>query len=45
MDDLRLGLWELPTDPAVTGLVLRALSADPLDAGVVGDCAQVRAAG
>ena len=35
----------LPTDPAVTGLVLRALSADPLDAGVVGDCAQVRAAG
>ena len=35
----------LPTDPAVTGLVLRALSADPLPTGVTGDCAQVRAAG
>ena len=33
----------LPTDPVVTGLVIRALSADPL--GVAGDCAQVRAAG
>lgn len=33
----------LPTDPAVTGLVLRALSADPLGAGVTGDCAQVPA--
>jgi triacylglycerol lipase len=35
----------LPTDPVVTGLVLRGLSADPLGAGVAGDCAQVRAAG
>ena len=32
----------LPTDPAVTGLVLQALSAEPL-AGASGDCAQVRA--
>ena len=35
----------LPTDPVVTGLVLRALSPDPLGTGVAGDCAQVRAAG
>jgi hypothetical protein len=35
----------LPTDPAVTGLVLRALSTDPLGADVTGDCAEVRAAG
>jgi triacylglycerol lipase len=35
----------LPTDPVVTGLVLRGLSADPLGAGVAGGCAQVRAAG
>jgi triacylglycerol lipase len=35
----------LPTDPVVTGLVLRALSADPLGSGVAGDCAEVRAAG
>jgi len=35
----------LPTDPAVTGLVLRALSADPLGADVGGDCAEVRASG
>jgi triacylglycerol esterase/lipase EstA (alpha/beta hydrolase family) len=34
----------LPTDPAVTGLVLRALSTGPLDAGVAGGCAQLRAA-
>jgi hypothetical protein len=33
----------LPTDPAVTGLVLRALSTAPL-AGAAGECAQVRAA-
>ena len=36
----------LPTDPAVTGVVLRALSPDPLDAAVTGvDCAELRAAG
>lgn len=35
----------LPTDAVVTGLVLRALSADPLGSAVGGDCAQVRAAG
>jgi triacylglycerol lipase len=35
----------LPTDPIVTGLVLRALSADPLGTEVTGGCAQVRAAG
>ena len=35
----------LPTDPAVTGLVLRGLSADPLAAPPAGGCAQVRAAG
>jgi len=35
----------LPTDPVVTGLVLGALSTDPLGSGVAGDCAQVRAAG
>jgi triacylglycerol esterase/lipase EstA (alpha/beta hydrolase family) len=35
----------LPTDPVVTGLVLRALSADPLGNGVAGNCAEVRAAG
>jgi triacylglycerol lipase len=35
----------LPTDPAVTGLVLRALSAEPLNTGAAGDCAEVRAAG
>jgi len=35
----------LPTDPAVTGLVLRALSADPLAAESSGGCAAVRAAG
>jgi triacylglycerol lipase len=36
----------LPTDPAVTGLVLRALSADPLASAVAGaDCADLRAAG
>jgi hypothetical protein len=35
----------LPTDPAVTGLVLRALSTDPLAAGVADGCAQLRAAG
>jgi hypothetical protein len=35
----------LPTDPVATGLVLRALSVDPLATGVAGDCADVRAAG
>jgi len=36
----------LPTDPAVTGLVVRALSADPLDSAATGaDCAELRAAG
>ena len=36
----------LPTDPAVTGLVLRALAPDTLDAAVTGvDCADLRAAG
>jgi len=36
----------LPTDPAVTGVVLRALAPDPLDAAVTGvDCADLRAAG
>jgi triacylglycerol lipase len=34
---------ELPTDGVVTGLVLRAVGADPLAAG--GDCAVLRAAG
>jgi triacylglycerol lipase len=34
---------QLPTDGVVTGLVLRALGADPLTA--TGDCAAVRAAG
>jgi len=34
---------ELPTDGVVTGLVLRAIGADPLAAG--GDCAVLRAAG
>ena len=35
----------LPTDPAVTGVVLRALSADPLGGAVTGvDCADLRAA-
>jgi triacylglycerol esterase/lipase EstA (alpha/beta hydrolase family) len=32
----------LPTDPVVTGLVLRALSVDPLPSGVDADCAQLR---
>ena len=35
----------LPTDRVVMGLVLRALSTDPLGPGVAGDCAEVRAAG
>ena len=36
----------LPTDPAVTGVVLRALSPEPLDTAVTGvDCAELRAAG
>jgi triacylglycerol esterase/lipase EstA (alpha/beta hydrolase family) len=35
----------LPTDPVVTGLVLRALSTDPLTAGAAVDCAEARAAG
>jgi triacylglycerol lipase len=35
----------LPTDPAVTGLVLRALSTEPRAAGVADGCAQLRAAG
>jgi triacylglycerol lipase len=35
----------LPTDPAVTGLVLRALSTNPLDADAVGNCAEIRASG
>jgi triacylglycerol lipase len=35
----------LPTDRAVAGLVLRALSTDPLGTDVAGDCAEVRAAG
>jgi len=35
----------LPTDPVVTGLVLRALSPGPLGAGVAGDCSTIRAAG
>jgi triacylglycerol esterase/lipase EstA (alpha/beta hydrolase family) len=35
---------ELPTDPLVTGLVLRALGTDPLTAPVAGDCATLRAA-
>jgi triacylglycerol esterase/lipase EstA (alpha/beta hydrolase family) len=36
----------LPTDPAVTGVVLRALSVAPLDAALTGvDCANLRAAG
>jgi triacylglycerol lipase len=34
----------LPTDPAVTGLVVRALSTAPLDASASGGCAQLRAA-
>lgn len=36
----------LPTDPAVTGVVLRALAPEPLDAAVTEvDCAELRAAG
>ena len=35
----------LPTDPAVTGLVLRALSAAPPVTAAPADCAEVRAAG
>ncbi len=36
----------LPTDPAVTGVVLRALAPEPLAAAVSGaDCAELRAAG
>ncbi len=35
----------LPTDPAVTGLVLRALSTEPISAGAADGCAAVRAAG
>ncbi len=41
----RLGHSDLPTDPVVTGLVLRALSADPVTASGVGECAALRAAG
>lgn len=39
----RVGHAGLPTDPVVTGLVLRAISAEPLAAG--GQCAVLRAAG
>jgi triacylglycerol lipase len=39
----RLGHSGLPTDPVVTGLVLRAITAEPLAAG--GECATLRAAG
>ncbi|HXV93216.1 MAG TPA: lipase [Pseudonocardia sp.] len=35
----------LPTDPAVTGLVLRALSTEPVEAAARGECATLRAAG
>jgi len=35
----------LPTDPVVTGLVLQALTADPLGGPDTGDCATLRAAG
>jgi triacylglycerol esterase/lipase EstA (alpha/beta hydrolase family) len=42
---LRVTHSQLPTDPAVTGLVLRALSAGPLSTDVAADCPTVRAAG
>nr|WP_211176798.1 lipase [Pseudonocardia acidicola] len=41
----RVGHSALPTDPVVTGLVLRALSAAPLSAAGPQECAAVRAAG
>lgn len=41
----RLSHSGLPTDPAVTGLVLRAISAEPLTAATAADCTQLRAAG
>lgn len=39
----RVGHGGLPTDPVVTGMVLQAISAQPLAAG--GECAALRAAG
>lgn len=39
----RVGHSALPTDPVVTGLVLRAISAEPISGP--GDCATLRAAG
>jgi len=40
---VRVRHGELPTDRAVTGLVLNALSTEPIDA--VADCASLRATG
>jgi triacylglycerol esterase/lipase EstA (alpha/beta hydrolase family) len=40
----RVAHSQLPTDPAVTGLVLRALSPGPLPRDVAGDCSAVQAA-
>jgi hypothetical protein len=36
---------QLPADPLVTGLVLRALGGGPLAAPGAGECARLRAAG
>ena len=43
--DARVAHGQLPTDPLVTGLVLRALGADPLAAPTRADCAALRALG
>jgi triacylglycerol esterase/lipase EstA (alpha/beta hydrolase family) len=41
----QLGHSQLPTDPLVTGLVLRAIGTDPLRAPAATDCAALRARG
>ncbi|MEC3977277.1 lipase, partial [Amycolatopsis sp. H20-H5] len=43
--DSRIGHGDLPTDAAVTGLVLRGLGTAPLTAPGPGDCTALRAAG
>jgi triacylglycerol esterase/lipase EstA (alpha/beta hydrolase family) len=43
--DARLGHSQLPTDPLITGLVLRALGTDPLRIPPATDCATLRANG
>jgi triacylglycerol esterase/lipase EstA (alpha/beta hydrolase family) len=43
--DARVAHGQLPTDPLVTGLVLRALGAAPLTAPTAADCAALRVLG